>query len=147
MQKIYQNENIEKDFIEKMDVGSKVDKKWKKVLNKKFTIKEIRKAIKSTPNKAPGPSGIKIILFKKLIDTFAPILTNIANQALLEGKTSDFLLRGNICLIPKKENSNNVNDLRPITLLEIPRRNPKENHHQSNDRKNEKSLIGRKHHQ
>ena len=31
-------------------------------------------------------------------------------------------MKGNITLIPKKENSNNVNDLRPITLLEIPRK-------------------------
>ena len=66
-------------------------------------MKEIRNAIKTTPNKAHGPSGIKIILFKKFIDIFAPILTNIANQALQEGKTSEFLLKGNICLIPKKK--------------------------------------------
>ena len=99
-----------------------IDEKWMKKLNKEFSFKEIRKAVLSTPNKAPGPSGVKIIVFKKLIDIFAPILTKIANQALLNGNTSQFLLKGNITLIPKKEDSNNVNDLRPITLLEIPRK-------------------------
>ena len=122
MQKIYQNEQIDQEIINKMEIGPPIEEKWKKKLNKEFSIKEIRKAIMSTPNKAPGPSGVKIIVFKKLIDIFAPILTKIANQALLNGNTSQFLLKGNITLIPKKEDSNNVNDLRPITLLEIPRK-------------------------
>eukprot|EP01091_Cochliopodium_minus_P010850 TRINITY_DN2972_c0_g2_i10.p1 TRINITY_DN2972_c0_g2~~TRINITY_DN2972_c0_g2_i10.p1 ORF type:complete len:358 (+),score=91.08 TRINITY_DN2972_c0_g2_i10:503-1576(+) len=46
----------------------------------------------------------------------------VANESLLTGITSESMLKGNITLIPKKEDSNDVNDLRPITLLEISRK-------------------------
>ena len=51
-----------------------------------------------------------------------PKLTKIVNEAMENGTTSQFLLKGLISVIPKKEDSNKVNDLRPITLLEIPRK-------------------------
>ena len=119
---IVKDEPIDLEKISNLSHGPKFDNQTKDILNKKFTVKEIREAIKMTPNKEPGPSGIRITLFKKLIDHFAPLLTEIANEALLCGKTGDFLMQGTITLIPKKENSQNVNDLRPITLLEIPRK-------------------------
>ena len=122
MQKVYTSEKIDIDSIEALEIGTKFDEKMKEELNEPFTVKEIREAIRITPNKAPGPSGVRITFFKKMIDQISPILTEIANKALLEGKTSDFLMKGLITLIPKKENSNNVNDLRPITLLEIARK-------------------------
>ena len=122
MQKIYTNEKISLDSIMKLKHGKPFDKKVKEELNKPFTVKEILNAIRLTPNKSPGPSGIKITLFKTFSQQFAPILTEIANEAMEKGSTSEFLMKGIITLIPKKEDSNNVNDLRPITLLEIPRK-------------------------
>ncbi len=121
-EKVYQNDEIDLESVSQLSQGGKFNKKIKDILNKKFTEKEIRNAIKMTPNKAPGPSGIRITLFKKFINQFAPILTKLANEALLTGNIGDYLLNGLITLIPKKEDSNKVNDLRPITLLEIPRK-------------------------
>lgn len=119
---IVKDEPIKFEKISNLSHGPKFDNQTKDTLNKKFTEKEIRAAIKMTPNKEPGPSGVRVTLFKKMIDHFAPILTKIANEALLCGITGEFLMQGTITLIPKKENSQNVNDLRPITLLEIPRK-------------------------
>lgn len=120
---VYQRNNIvDWENIDKLKNGKKFEEKDIKILNKKFSLKEIIYAIKMTPNRAPGPSGIRITLFKTFIQQFAPILKDVANEALLNGTTSEFLLNGIITLIPKKENSNNVNDMRPITLLEIPRK-------------------------
>ena len=120
--KIVSNEESQEKYISKLSHGPKFDEETKNILNKKFTEIEIRNAINNTPNREPGPSGMRITLFKKMIDHFSPILTNIANEALSSGICGEFLMQGTITLIPKKENSNNVNDLRPITLLEIPRK-------------------------
>ena len=120
--KIVSDEPIDNRGFSKLKHGPKFDTETKQILNKKFTEKEIREAIKMTPNKEPGPSGLRVTLFKKFVDQFAPILTEIANEALLSGITGEFLMQGTITLIPKKEDSQNVNDLRPITLLEIPRK-------------------------
>lgn len=121
-EKVYQNEEIEMESISKLEHGEIFNKKIKDILNKKFTEKEIRNAIKMTPNKTPGPSGIRITFFKKFINQFVPILTKLANEALSTGNVDNYLLNGLITLIPKKEDSDKVNDLRPITLLEIPRK-------------------------
>ncbi len=105
-----------------IESGKNFSKKSRQTLNKPFRSKEIRKAILLTPNKAPGPSGVRISLFKTFIVHFSTILKDIANEAMEKGVTSEFLMKGIITLIPKKENSNKINDLRPITLLEIPRK-------------------------
>ena len=122
LKEIYEKKEIEQEYFEKLDVGKMFSSKSRKYLNKVFTSKEIRKSIRQTPNKSPGPSGIKITLFKKFIDHFTLILKKIANETMKNGETSEFLMNGYITLIPKKENSNKINDLRPITLLEIPRK-------------------------
>lgn len=103
MQKVYTSEPIDPLSIEKLNHGNKFDKVMQEELNKPFKSEEIRNAIRITPNKAPGPSGIRITFFKKFIDQMTPILKDIANQAMYQGKTSDFLLEGLITLIPKKK--------------------------------------------
>ena len=50
------------------------------------------------------------------------LLTDIANEALTEGKSIDFLLKGKIVILPKTEEVGQIRDYRPITLLEIPRK-------------------------
>ena len=80
-------------------------------LEENWTEKEIRNALLLTPNRSPGPSGISAKFFKTFINQLVPTLTKIANKALLEGKIDDFLLKGIITLIPKKENSNKDEDL------------------------------------
>ena len=121
-EQVYRDDEIDMESVDKLYHGDTFGKETHKILNKRFTEKEIRESIRRTPNKAPGPSGVRISLFKTFINFFAPILTKIANEALLTGFTEEYLLQGLITLIPKKEDSNKVNDLRPITLLEIARK-------------------------
>jgi hypothetical protein len=99
-------------------------KNAKEQLEKPFTIEEITEAIRKTPNKATGPSGTPITLFKIFDKQLSPILCEIANDIATNGESSvnDFLLDGNVIFIPKKKESQFVKDLRPITLLEIPRK-------------------------
>ena len=121
-QNIYKDEPIDEESIEKLNFNNPISIESKSILEKLFTTDEILVAINTTPNRAPGPSGISITLFKKFKFLLAPLLRDIANIALTEGRTNEFLLKGIISLIPKKENSSKVTDLRPITLLEIARK-------------------------
>ena len=123
MENLYKDEEICWDSLKDLDVGNQLSEEAKKLLEKPLTIKEITEAIKYTPNRASGPSGMSIIFFKRFASELAPLLCRIANEILLEGKSAtDFLLAGNIVLIPKKKDSQNINDLRPITLLEVYRK-------------------------
>ena len=106
MKLIYQDESIDEDAFIKIFELIQFPEHVKMNLNKPFTEKEIEKALLLTPNKSPGPSGMSVTFFKTFKNQVVPILTKIANTALLEGKIDEFLLRGLITLIPKKENSN-----------------------------------------
>ena len=122
LKKLYTKEEANFEKLEDLDVGGKISKDSKNILNQEFTEEEIIEAIKGTANRSPGPSGIIITLFKKFPKYFAKILKTIANFALKHGKIDEFLLKGHISLIPKKEDSKKVNEMRPISLLEIPRK-------------------------
>jgi len=122
LQPLYSEEPIERESFEKLNKGNEISNESKNILNNPFTAEELLEAICYTPNKAPGPSGTKALLFKTFRKQLAPILTEIANKAMRNESVGDFLLKGNITLIPKKEDSKKVKDLRPITLLEIARK-------------------------
>lgn len=120
--KLFSNEPISMEHFEQLKIEETISENARSILNNPFTISEIKDAILKTPNRSAGPSGISSTFFKKMIEIVAPLLTNLANDALLKGVTIDFLLKGIIALIPKKENVGKVTDYRPITLLEIPRK-------------------------
>lgn len=122
MEKLYTWEREEIESFDDLNFDNKISEESKIELEKEYSIEEISKAIRKTPNKACGPSSTPIILFKKFEELLAPLLCDIANNIAVTGVTSDFLLAGNINLIPKKKESQYFNDLRPITLLEIPRK-------------------------
>ena len=109
-QDLYSDEPIPKKKINNFlkNTGVKLNQKEKKFLDKPFTIEEIKDAIKYTNrDKTPGPTGLKITFYKKQIDQIAPILTEIANKMMEEGKINEKINRSNITLIPKKKQRSN----------------------------------------
>ena len=122
MEALYTSEQICVDSFENLDFGNSLSDQEKKKLQKPFTTNEVLEAIKKTPNRATGPSGMPITFFKIFANQMAPLLCKIANQINESGEASEFLLNRNVIFIPKKKESQYVKDLRPITLLEIPRK-------------------------
>eukprot|EP01091_Cochliopodium_minus_P008788 TRINITY_DN2048_c0_g1_i3.p1 TRINITY_DN2048_c0_g1~~TRINITY_DN2048_c0_g1_i3.p1 ORF type:complete len:1238 (+),score=221.66 TRINITY_DN2048_c0_g1_i3:3263-6976(+) len=122
MEKLYSNERIDVNKLNELNFDKKLSFDSKMYLEKDFTIEEITNATINTPNRAAGPSGLTATFFKRYSPVMAPLLCEIGNLILGGADVNEFLLNGNIVLIPKKKDSNKVEDLRPITLLEIARK-------------------------
>ena len=87
---------------------------------RKTTPEEIKEIIESLKtNAAPGYDRIKPNLIKKLKDTLSPILSNLINKTLIEGKFPDCLKMGKVTPIHKKGPTNIPNNYRPITVLTV----------------------------
>ena len=84
-----------------------------------ITMQELNIAIKSTQNKAPGPSNISIILIKNLPKNCRQIILNIHNGILCTKYYPIILMKIKMIFInkPNKDPSNPLN-YRPICLLE-----------------------------
>ena len=84
-----------------------------------ITMQELNIAIKTTPNKAPGPSNISIILIKNLPKNCRQIILNIHNGILCTKYYPTILMKIKMIFInkPNKDPSNPLN-YRPISLLE-----------------------------
>jgi hypothetical protein len=84
-----------------------------------FTIEEITKVIDRWPaNKAPGPDGYTGEFLKRFKDILMPDMLHTFNHVLTTpGQTLDQLNDSYIILIPKKEGAVEVQDYRPISLL------------------------------
>lgn len=122
LKKVTTTDLIAQEWLEQQLKGGKVNRKVRRILDKLFIFKEIKRVIRMTPNKALGPSGIRVIFFKVFVDLFVPVFVKIISQTLNGGEMSEFLLNDIINPISKKEDSERVSDMRPITLLEIPRK-------------------------
>lgn len=88
-----------------------------------FTPDEIEAAINNIAiDKAPGPDGLTMALFKPLKKEWAPILCNLFNEISLRGKVPKNFENSIISLVPKpttpKEESE-PKDWRPITLTNV----------------------------
>ena len=87
----------------------------------KFTIKEeeIKDIIeKLDPNKAVGPSGISVLFLQTFIDQVS-ILLSLEYNKFFEHSIDPRWKRGFIKLIPKKGDLNDVDNWRPISLLNV----------------------------
>ena len=84
-----------------------------------ITIQELNIAIKSTQNKAPGPSNISIILIKNLPKNCRQIILNIHNGILCTKYYPTILMKIKMIFLnkPNKDPSNPLH-YRPICLLE-----------------------------
>ena len=92
-------------------------------VSESFTPAIIRGFIKSEGNgKAAGCSGISTELMKPVASKVAMILSLIAEVMYSTGLCPGIFRESNIIPVPKKTNSNNIQDFRPISLTEVPRR-------------------------
>lgn len=88
-------------------------------LEEKITQEEIKKAIKKMKaEKAPGPDGLPAKYYKILINQISPVLGEVMNNILREGKIPNTWKEAYVTLIPKKEvDTMEVKNYRPISLL------------------------------
>jgi hypothetical protein len=89
-------------------------------LNIEFDEKEIENAIDNlAPEKAPGPDGLVMALFKNFKQLWTPILTKVFNEITKRKKTPKNFENSLISLVPKPAtpiNDSEPKDWRPITL-------------------------------
>ena len=115
-------------------IGRKLPEESKKKLSEMITEDEVRHAIRDTPNdKAPGPDGIPIELWKSMNDQYtatrdAPAprrrcnivwaLTQVYNDIETHGMNTEARLNEG-CMSPifKKKDPEDIANYRPITLL------------------------------
>ena len=79
---------------------------------------EVNKIIKEfVTSKASGPYSIPTNLIKSTSQLLVPILTNIINKSLIQGKFPNLLKYANVCPIYKKNDVHKCENDRPISLL------------------------------
>ncbi|XP_028090713.1 uncharacterized protein LOC114290913 [Camellia sinensis] len=94
------------------------DREVVELLEAKFSENEIVAAVKSCEgNKAPGPDGFNLMMFKKCwkvikVDVLQFMQEFHQNAKLVKGINSSF-----VALIAKNENPSGLNDYRPISLI------------------------------
>jgi hypothetical protein len=90
------------------------------ILTNPFTEKEVHEAILQMElNKAPGPDGFPAEFYKKFWDIIKTDLMALFEQ-LYSGELPLFKLNyGIITLLPKKEEANQIQQYRPICLLNV----------------------------
>ena len=83
-----------------------------------FTLEEIWDAICSfLMNKSPGPDGISIEFYKATFEIIKHDLRKMLNTLLMRCKIPSKFKAGLITLIPKQEPFNDIENFRPISLL------------------------------
>ena len=99
--------------------NSKRIKKFTKMFNNSpIGEEEVKQAInKLNKNSAPGSDGLTSDLYKSHSNFFAPLLAELFNSMCYNKAAPRSFLISIIKLIPKIENSLNVDEFRPISLL------------------------------
>jgi hypothetical protein len=99
---------------------SHIQPQWYNKLTTPITIEELQNTINSRSNKsAPGLTGIPYLAFKKLSKNSLLYINDLLNNILQTGQIPSEWKSGSIYPIPKpKDWENNINIIRPITLLE-----------------------------
>uniref|UniRef100_A0A914DXK2 Reverse transcriptase domain-containing protein n=1 Tax=Acrobeloides nanus TaxID=290746 RepID=A0A914DXK2_9BILA len=69
--------------------------------------------------KAPGPDGITMPILKMLKEQMANSIALLINRCILDGEFPNGWKEAVVVPIPKKDNSSDPNDYRPISLLPI----------------------------
>jgi hypothetical protein len=83
-----------------------------------ISLEEVGRAIRALPKgKAPGHDDIPMEFFHECEHEIAPVLLQAFTAMLKEGKTSEYINKGIITLIPKSRDHARLNNWRPITLL------------------------------
>jgi len=102
------------DFYEKCP---KLSEEQARTLDKELTINDLKTALNTCKESAPGPGGIPYMVYKKLWKTAGPIILEAWNHSLKIGKMSPSNLQSAITLLPKDgKDPNDIKNWRPITL-------------------------------
>ncbi|KAL8116353.1 hypothetical protein AgCh_022742 [Apium graveolens] len=89
-------------------------------LLKQITEEEVRRALfQMNPDKAPGPDGFTPAFYQKHWDIVGHDIVQMVDSFFQEGVLPEGINETNIVLIPKKKQSTQVGDLRPISLCNI----------------------------
>lgn len=96
----------------------KISDEDREVLNAPVTVAELEEELKHVDNdSAPGIDGVTFRCLKSFWKKLGPLLVNQMNEILLTGKLPDEQKQVIIKLIPKSTTSDNIIDLRPISLI------------------------------
>ena len=87
-------------------------------IGRKITADEIIKIINKMKEKAAGESGITKQYLKNLPHYFIEHIAHLFNCTISIGTFPEVFKHANIIMIPKKENPTDINDFRPISLLD-----------------------------
>ena len=97
---------------------------WPAVPNVKFDLKppkreELRRIVNKSRNKStPGPNGIPFLVYKKCPEVLKWLHTNL-KLAWKNGHISNQWMIADGVYIPKEKNSKDINQFRPISLLNV----------------------------
>ena len=83
-----------------------------------FSVGDVRKAVGSFRERAPGESGVTSAMLKNLPDTVVGVMARLFSACLSMGYFPDGLKTSVVRMIPKKERAVRVEEFRPISLLE-----------------------------
>lgn len=87
----------------------------------RVTVKEVREKIRRLkPRSAPGPDGIGPQLLQELEAELAPVLTDIFNTTLAEGRVPEDWKKANVTPIFKKGSKADPGNYRPVSLTSVP---------------------------
>jgi len=108
-------------------VKTKLSDKSKKIMEEQTESKEVEQALRKTSNnKAPGKDGIPYEFYKmwqkttkkkEKIPNISYILTRVYNNIEQKGTLNEKFAEGTMCLLYKKKEKTNIENYRPITLL------------------------------
>ena len=87
-----------------------------------FVVEEskVRKILsKQKPKKAAGPDGVSTAALRYCSEQLAPVLTDIFNRSLEQGKVPHCFKSAVIVPVPKKSKITGLNDYRPVALTSV----------------------------
>lgn len=106
------------EFFEKLKIPS-LSREDREELEALLTLEELQRVIADMANqKAPGPVGLPIEIFKRYGDVLLPKLLEVFNRAIVEGRLPISMTEATIIVLLKEgKNPLDVASYRPISLL------------------------------
>ena len=116
---LYERKNLNRNldsrkFYEKCP---SLSEKNKRSLDQDLTLEELKKALHTCKDSAPGPDGIPYQVYKKLWKITGPILLNAWKYSMITETLTNSHLESVITLLPKEgKDVKDIKNWRPITL-------------------------------
>jgi exonuclease III len=99
------------------DECPKLSKEQSELMDKQLSLSELRAALATCKDSAPGPDGIPYSVYKKYWSLAGPIILNSWNHGLCTGIMTKSHLESTISLLPKEgKDVSDIRNWRPITL-------------------------------